>query len=282
MPREVVYDAVDGEVSRSAGRPSDVLDRYGTGGNAEMLIQAVRTHNPRELQAALRKRVNVEATRELTKDDVAEATGVPVDAIHDCKVRGVDSVTYTAADGQGVLYNGTYKLDDPEGTHVSQAEVLTADDSPVKDMIEARQGPPPSADDPRREELDAKERALAKRERELAEAEHALATQKQEVEQAAADAGAATSEASETPVAPSEPGAEGADTSASQPSADGGEQSSGAETVARPDFLPENYDELDVKEAAKAVEALPDEQREQAIAYERATKGRKTITGDAE
>src|SRR4051812_44397576 len=150
MPREETFTPF-GQESRGLGasgeaiRPSEVIDRWGVGGNAETLIQAVREHNPSEITGASAKPVRTGMTaqfrRALQGDpetgegvgewpqgvDVSEVAGEGA-TVRDVAVRGIDDVVYVAEDSGGVLYKGTFKLSDPEGTHVSQAEVLTRAD----------------------------------------------------------------------------------------------------------------------------------------------------------
>lgn len=272
MPREVVHTH-EGEVSRGLGvtgeaiSPSEVLARHGVGGNAEVLIAAVREHNPPELQAASSKRINGDLHERLKRGELeypsnSKASGVvDVDAIAgeganvmDVAVRGVDSVVYVATDSQGTLYKGTFRLSDPEGTHVSQAELLAKEGSVAAPIVNSRrewakaQADAADAASARSAELDAREKALAKRERAIMDAEAATA-----------DAPVDTSTDTSTEAA-----------------ATGDAPANGPSTVG----LPANYDELSVEAAAAAVEALPSDQREAAVSYERSHKGRKRITGD--
>lgn len=270
MPREVVHTPY-GEQSRGLGvtgeaiQPSEVLARHGVGGNAEVLIQAVRDHNPRELVAASAKRPNFPLTTALKKGELEGFDGVTGLAdvgtiagegstVHDATVRGAKSVVYTAADAQGTLYKGTFELDDPDGTHVSQAEVLAQPGSVAAPIVAAKRAANNIADQARQAELDAREKALAAREREIMQQEKTL---------------------EERRVSLAEQASQGDQPSGDQPATAPTPASS--TPAQRPDFLPESYDALNAEDAAKAVAGLEGEQREQAIAYEEATKNRQSV-----
>jgi hypothetical protein len=252
MPREVVFDPF-GEKSRGLGvsgeaiQPSEVLERFGVGGNAETLIQAVREHNPPEIQGASAKRPHARLD-ELAKKHLADPDenefpqGVNLQeivgegaVIHDVGVRGTGSVVYVAADGLGVLYKGTFELSDPEGTHVSQAEVLSRETSASSQIIGPRRMARSANLEAEQAALDARERAIARREQALAEAE------REQMERLAS-------------------------------SDDEGQKAE------RPAALPEDYDSLDVAAAKNAIANLPDPQdRAAALEYERQTKNRSTV-----
>jgi hypothetical protein len=304
MPREVVHDPF-GEKARGLGvsgeaiMPSEVLARHGVGGNAEVLIQAVREHNPQALVAARAKRVNFPLRDALRKGELKGYEGVTSLAdvsriagegatVHDVNVRGAKSVTYAATDSQGALYHGTFELDDPEGTHISQAELLAQEGSVAAPIIGARRAAAAATDAARQAEQDAREKALADREKKVMEQERELEERRVALAEQAAKTGeppvAEPGGGGSQPAAPGAPGTPatpggGAAAGAPQPGGDAGD-GNGDSKPERPAGLPANYDELDANEAAKVVHGLEGEQREQAIAYERQTKGRRTVTGD--
>lgn len=281
MPREVVFTPY-GEQSRGLGvsgeaiQPSEVLARHGVGGNAEILIQAVRDHNPQRLVAARAKRQNFELTEKLRRGELEYAgssklTGV-VDvaaiagegaAVQAVTVRGAESVCYAATDSQGTLYHGTFDLSDPAGTHISQAELLAQEGSVAAPMVQARRALAGPLAEAEKREIAAREKAVAERERALMEAEQKLAQERISLSEQAAQQDVSAIELQQgTRQAPAP-----------------AEQESSGSAPEKPAALPAGYDELDAADAAKAVNALEGDEKEQAIAYERATKGRKTVTG---
>lgn len=288
MPREVVH-AHDGEKSRGLGvtgeaiHPSEVLARHGTGGNAEVLIQAVRDHNPPEITNAGLRKVNSRLTEALREgklegysgvtslEDVGKIAGEGA-TLWDVKVRGVKTLVYTATDSQGALYKGTFELDDPDGTHISQAEILvdegTVTSQALRPKLEARRAVEQKQAS-QQQNLDAREKALAQREQEAAAKLEAAESKLRQAEASSSKSGEGENADGGGTPAPivGDPAAAAASAQASSSSE-------------RPSFLPANFDELNADDAAKVVHGLEGEERAQAEAYERATKRRKTVLGE--
>jgi hypothetical protein len=203
MPREELFSAYGNEgrglgVTGEAIRPAEVIDRFGVGGNAESLILAVQEHNPPEITGAGQKAIRpglTAAFRKALLGDPETGEGVGEDwpqgldvreiagegaTVLDVAVRGIDDVVYVARDSGGVTYKGTFKLGDPEGTHVSQAEVLARPDRSTSGVLGPRLLARQAEAEVAQATLEARERAIVKRERELAEREAQIAEKRQE------------------------------------------------------------------------------------------------------
>lgn len=254
MGRETVFDAGVGEVARQTGSASDLISRHGVASDGEALIQAVQLSNPAQLDTARRLELNLAETQRLDREEVARVAGIEVGEVRDCVVRGVDSVVYTAVDRRGTLYHGTFDLSRPEQSHVSERSAFA--DSPLGQLLQERAEGAESAEQlAQKALLDSREAEIARRERDLKE------------QQARFEAKvAAAAEGGSSDAQQGEGSGEGGDGQGEQPPA-----------VERPSFMRPEYDDADAKAAAEYAKALNDEQKAGLVAYERATKNRKTV-----
>lgn len=247
MGREAVFDAAVGEVERTRSGPGGVLSRHGVAGDAEQLIAAVRASNPEALQTASAQNENEVETERLDLAEVREVAGAQ---IADAKVRGRESVVYSAYDRRGVIYKGTYELSRPSETHVSERSAFA--ESEIGQALADQDDAILRAEESGRQAaLDQREADLARRERDLRLREESL----------------------------NESGSHLVDPQTGLPvTAPAGADGTGdGANVERPAFLPADYDEQGAQDAAAYAKVLADEEKPALVAYERATKNRKTV-----